>query len=270
MPYIWHNGEFKDEREGVFRADDRVRLGDGIFDTMLAICEGGLPRLCHANLHFERLLRSAQILDIAVPYEMEKFQDVAELLLERNLYRQGRYAINTVITRGPSERGLAAPETPQPQIVMRASTVPETFPPVESIISKTVRRNEGSPLSQIKSCNYGDNILARLEADKAGANEAILLNNAGRVACATVGNVFVMINGTLYTPPLSDGAMAGIVRGLLLQHHGAQEKSLSADDLQNAQGVYIGNSIRGLVPVKTLDERDLTICDTNIPQDFHE
>ena len=143
------------------------------------------------------------------------------------------------------------------------------FPPVNAIIAKSVRRNEGSPLSQIKCGNYGENILAVYEAQEQGANEAILLNNQGRVTCASVASVFAVLGGALYTPPLSDGAQGGVTRRTLIERYGAVEKSLSSEDLFQSEGIYLANSLRGVVPVVSLDGRACPAPSLSIPADFH-
>lgn len=263
MNIIWHNGEFKDESEAVLTATDRALRGHGVFDTILVI-DG---RLCNATRHFDRLTHDANILGITIE---EEFEEISAALIKENNGESIRYALNTTVTGGIGERGLTAPENPNAQIIMKISSVPEEFPPINAIIAKTVRRNEGSPISRIKSINYGDNILALNEAISAGANEAIMLNNAGNVACATIGNIFLSSGGALYTPPLSDGAMNGITRALLIENHSAQEKTLTHEDLQTADGIYISNSIRGLSAIESLGDAPAPQTDLNIPKDFHE
>ena len=266
MNTIWHNGTFKDESAAILTASDRALRGDGVFDTALSIN----GRIAQGTQHFNRLIKHANTLNIKISATEKDLLETAQELLIENEFTKSRYAINTVITRGRSARGLSIAKDFHPQIIMRASPLPEEFPPIKAIIAQNMRRNEGSPLSQIKSINYGDNILAMIEAEKAGANEAIMLNNAGKMACATVGNIFITISGTLYTPPLSDGAMSGITRALLLKHHGAQEKSLTPDDLKTADALYITNSIRGMAAVTSLNGSPLPKAALNIPKDFHE
>ena len=265
MSILWHNGAFKPADKAVFTAGDRLRLGDGVFDTMLAV-DG---RLIRPSEHFARLLAHAKLLKIKAITNFKTLEEAAQELLDRNNFKTGRFAINTVISRGPGARGLAIAETPDTQIVMNASPLPAEFPSVQAIIAKSVRRNEGSPLSRIKSCNYGDNILAMMEATAQGANEAILLNNRGNAACASAGNIFIVQDGRLFTPPLSEGAMDGIIRKILIEDHGASEKIITQDDLQSAQGLYITNSIRGAAAVVMLDGRTLPPPALNIPKDFH-
>lgn len=262
---IWHNHRLKDDNTPVFSINDRIRLGDAVFDTMLCI-EGSLIQ---AHAHFARLLDHAKVLGIECDKPISDFIDAARSVLKHSRLEEGRAAINTVLSRGPGERGLKPPDPADIQIVMRAAAVPVESPPLHAVIAQTVRRNEGSPLSRIKSVNYGDNILALNEAAEKGANEAIMLNNKGRVACASAANIFAVHDGRLYTPPLDDGVMPGIVRQKLIREHNAIEKSMSAGDLKQADGLYLTSSIRGIVAVETLDGEPLPAPPLEIDKDFH-
>lgn len=262
---VWHNQRLKDDNTPVFTFADRIRLGDAVFDTILAI-EGSLVR---PHLHFDRLLSHARVMGIPCDKPVSEFIEVARSVLKQGRLEERRAAINTIISRGPGERGLDPPVPADIQIVMRAVPAASDFPPVHAVIAETVRRNEGSPLSRIKSVNYGDNILAIREARQKNGNEAIMLNNAGNVACASGSNVFVVHRGQLYTPPVADGAMPGLVRLKVIEELGAVEKSLTPEDLKNADGVYLTSSIRGAVPLATLDGQDIPEPSLTIDKDFH-
>lgn len=243
---LWHNGTWKDETEAVFTATDRIRIGDGVFDTMLAV-DGCL---IHPEKHFSRLKENAAVLGIE--FELD-FEEIAHRLIQD---QAGRLAINTIISRGPASRGLAAPKHPEIQIVMRASAVTQAEgSPVHAIIAVSVRRNEGSPLSRIKSCNYGDSILALNEAASAGANEAILLNNAGFVTCASSSNIFAVVNGEIFTPPLHDGVLNGVARQVFMELYPVRELSLRPEDLLAAESLFLTNSIRGARPIERLEDK---------------
>ena len=243
---VFLNGVFIEEDKAGLPVTDRgFTLGDGVFDTMRAI-NGSLA---DADLHFERLLDHAAVLKIPVGMSVEDFKDAAHHLITPS--SRHPLAIRTAISRGPGERGLAPPEAPQPTILMRASPAPAPVKPPRLIIAQNVRRNEHSPLCRIKSSNYGDNILALMEAKERGADDALMLNNAGHVACSTASNIFVQIGGVLYTPPLSDGVMNGITRQKLLPR--AREKSLSTDDLMRAEAIYLTSSIMGIRPAESIN-----------------
>lgn len=266
---IWHNGVFKDDG-AVFSAADRIRLGDGVFDTMLAV--DGQP--VFADEHFERLARHADVLGMKIP---ALSSSLVQDLLQKNTLTHGRSAINTLVTRGPAARGLATPQSPQTQIVMTASPLPDSFPPVHAVIARTVRRNEGSPLSRIKSCNYGDNILALREAEAQGGNDAVMLNNAGNVCGMTAANIYIQHGDRLLTPPLADGAMEGVIRGKLIAGGHAREARISLEMLMQAMHITISNSLRGVQAVARLDGKILAMdnplpdfATLNLPSPFRE
>jgi branched-chain amino acid aminotransferase len=249
---VFFKGRFlADDNVPLSPADRGLTLGDGVFDTLLAV-DG---QLRHAALHFERLLTHAAVLRIRNAETVQSLTTAAERLLAENRFIKDRYALRTTLTRGAGARGLMPPEQNQPTLLMRASPAPENPPPVHAVIARTTRRNEHSPLSRIKSINYGDNLLALLEAKDRGANEAILLNTAGDVACATAGNIFIREKGRLLTPPLSDGALDGITRRLLLEKEG-REQTLTPEHLRNADEIYITNSLQGVRPVGQLEDKN--------------
>lgn len=251
--YLLHNGDFLPDDAPVFTVHNRIRYGDGVFDTLLSD-KGDLK---YVEKHYERLKAHAAVLGISFPLSFETFRNAVIELLEKNGEQNIKIAVNTILTRGLSSRGLKIPDNMEPDLIIRTSPLPDEFPPIRAVIAKTVRRNEGSPLSRIKSLNYGDNILALRESASQDANEAIMLNNQGYVTCATVGNVFAVIDDTLITPPLSDGVMDGILRAHMLEFCGAIERSLTESDLLSAKTAYITNSMRGAVPIQSLNGKTL-------------
>jgi len=167
---IFFNDAFQHTDNCFVSPSDRgLTLGDGVFDTMLVV--DGTP--LYPEEHFKRLVQNAGILKIRFTLD---FLATAKNLLKVNQFTTGRYAIRTTITRGSGMRGLAPPETATTTIIMQASPVPQNDDPVTMIIAETVRRNSFSPLSRIKSLNYGDNLIALMEAKDKGADDAILLN----------------------------------------------------------------------------------------------
>lgn len=262
---IWHNGDFIEDGP-VLSIHDRMRLGEAVFNTMLAI-DG---KIIHPRRHFEKLIANSKILigSWDAP-QIENLQSAGEDLLASNDLNKGRASINTIITGGPGGGGLKEPAARDVQMMMRALPCPEKFPPIEAVIVRSVRRNEGSPLSQMKCAHYGDHILALREAQSRGGNEAILLNNRGDVVCASVANIVIVKEGKLYTPPLSDGAQNGLTRQILMEKYDVVEKSISVKDLQTAHGIYLTNSLRGAMAVQTLDGQTLEPPAVIIDKDFH-
>ncbi len=262
---IWHNGAFRPD-EPVFFANDRLRIGEGVFNTIL--CLDGT--LIHGHLHMKKLLRNSKIFTGEWEHPSSNdLESIARSLLAKNGFTKGRYAINTIITLGAGKGGIQTPDRPDIQIIMRAFPAPEIPSQIHAIIAQTTRRNEHSPLSQIKGPFYGDNILALREAAEKGANEAIMLNTSEKIACATTSNIVAILNGKLTTPPLNDGCQDGITRSLLMQKFEVIEQSMTPDDLYSSDGIYLLNSLRGAVPVLTLDGKTLSKPSITIDKDFH-
>ena len=171
------------------------------------------------------------------------------------------------VTRGVAiQRGLL-PEVAGPATVLLTLAPAVAWPadpaPRRAIIATVTRRNEWSPLSQVKAlANYPDALLALAEAQRRGADEAIMLNTRGDLACASVANLWLARSGTLLTPPLASGATAGVVRAALLAAAPrlglrAQETPLTPDDLWAADEALLTNSVRGVQALVAVDGRPI-------------
>jgi branched-chain amino acid aminotransferase len=128
--------------------------------------------------------------------------------------------------------------------------------PLRLAIAQTVRRNEHSSLSRIKSLNYGDNLLARRETALRGMDDALMLNVRGDIACATIGNIFLRIDGCWRTPPVAAGALPGLARRRLLSMLDAQEKPIACADLTRTDMGFRCNSL-GLSRIREIEGRRL-------------
>jgi branched-chain amino acid aminotransferase len=257
MSFIWLNGAFLAEDAPALRAQDRgPLLADGVFDTCLAV--NGAPE--HGPAHFARLARHAALLEIPLPgFDLIA---AAQELLARTGLATSRAVIRTTLTRGPGPRGLAPPPEARPTLLMQAAPAPDpaTLAPATAIIARATRRNEHSPLSRIKSLNYGDNILAAQEAQKRGAREAILLNTQGNAACAAAANIFIREGAHLFTPPSADGAMDGITRAALLAAGKAREETIPEERLREADAIYLTSSLLGIRQLYRLEDKTYEEC----------
>jgi branched-chain amino acid aminotransferase len=254
--YISHNGALLDaDGPALPLADRGFRYGDGVYDTLRVA--GGAAE--HAAEHYARLVRHAGVLGLAVPLAESAWRAEIEQLVRANEAHSGVWALNTFVTRGPGPRGLAPPPDARPTVILALSKAPDDPPaPLRVIVARTTRRNAHSPLSRIKSLNYGDSVLAMAEARARGADDAILLNTAGRVSDATTANVVVeRADGARVTPPPSEGVVDGTTRARLLAAGEVREAPITADELAAAPRVFLTSSVRGLVPVATLDGRPL-------------
>lgn len=249
---IYVNGEIQDKKAAAIDPGDRgFLLGDGVFETLLAA--GGTAR--HLHDHLTRLREAAGIVGVGVPADIADAGAIIERLLAANGLEKA--AVRLTLTRGPGPRGLAPAEGQPPTVVITAAPLAEDrHKPVAAAIARTTARNECSPLARIKSLNYLDNILALREVRGRGAEEALLLNTQGRLSCASAANVFVVIDGELITPPISEGVLPGLVRGRLIRALGAKERKVTPDDLLTvrASEVFLTNSL-SLRSVLSVDGR---------------
>ena len=239
MSRIWCNGAFIEESEASVSISDRgFTLADGIFETLRAV---GITPLWLPG-HLARLRRSAEFLGLLVAHDNDAISAAVVQLLEDNGFPES--AVRITLTRGPtSKRGLWSSDNPDhPTLLITAAASSKALPQT-MVICRTTRRNERSPLSGIKSLNYGDNILARREALQRGAGDALMLNSRGDIACASVGNVFFQIDGNWLTPRLSDGILPGLAREKIIPLIGAQERSLPGQDIARAEAAFISNSL---------------------------
>jgi len=229
-------------------ADRGFTLGDGLFETIRAV--GG--RACHLDRHLARLHHGARLLQIPVPYGDAAIGDAITALLHQEGLNDA--TVRVTLSRGPAPRGLLPPSDPRPTLLITASPPAPAASPARAIIARSTCRNERSPLCGVKSLNYLDNIIARQEAAARGGDEAILLNTQGRVADTSIANLILELDGKLVTPPLSDGALPGIMRGLLIDRAGVAECSIAPEDLYRANSACLSSSL-ALRPLASVDGR---------------
>lgn len=249
---IWLNGALLDAAEArIDPADRGLLLGDGVFETVCI----GRGRPLHLARHLARLRAGAATLGFAVPAEDVEIEAAA--LAVCGAFEAG--ALRITLSRGPARRGVLPPNSPSPTLLITGAAFVAPASPARAIVATVTRRNEHSPLARIKSLNYLDSVLARQEAEAAGAEEAILLNTAGRIAEASAGNLFVCLSGQWVTPPIEDGALPGIARALILEARLASALPLWPDDLSSVSSAFVSSSL-GLRPLSQLGPQPLTTC----------
>lgn len=252
----WLNGEIvPDDQASVSVSDRGFLLGDGVFDTLLLI--DGQPQ--YLNHHITRLKDNAIKMHIDVPPGVGMLNDIIKQLVIAEDKYKGRSVIRTTLSRGTGQRGLAIPEKSTSTLVVKVSDAPAKTAAVTGLslsISDTIRRNEHSIVSQIKSLSYADNVLAMSQARQKGFDNAVFLNTKGYVACATNGNLYALFDEEegWVTPPISDGVLSGTVREVLLRRGLVREKSVSYEGLKGAKAVCFSNSLAGVVPVCRIDD----------------
>lgn len=248
---IWLNGAIMPGTTARLDPADRgFTLGDGVFET-IRIADG---RPMHLHRHLRRLHAGLAVL--AMPLARTDAELARAIALTAQANGLGEGAVRLTVSRGPAPRGVLPPAAPAPTVLVTTGPLPGATGPAHAVVATSTRRNEMSPLCRIKSLNYLDGILARLEAAGRGADEALLLNTAGRLAEATAANLFVLRGSAVLTPPLTDGALPGILREILVERCSVVEAPLRTEDVLAADAAFLGNSL-GLRPLASLDGRPL-------------
>ncbi|MBU1378482.1 MAG: aminotransferase class IV [Alphaproteobacteria bacterium] len=235
--------------------DDRgFTLGHGLFETVL--WADGV--LAHWEAHVERLDRGCRALRLPLP-ERAVVRAAAESALVA-AETPKRAAVRLNWSAGSGDRGLDPPSDPRPRLTASAAALGPPPGPAR-LITAHVRRNDRSPASRLKTLSYLDNVIARAEARDAGADEALMLNTAGEVACAAAANVFWVRHEEVFTPDLDCGVLDGIMRREVIAACHAlgvpvQEVYANLGRVAGAP-MFITNSLAGVRPVANLDGREL-------------
>ena len=256
---IWFNGALLDEAEVQIDPRDRgLLLGDGLFETLLA----RFGNIAFLDAHIVRLAAGAKILGIPFPDAISHLSVACEMLLEANdLADAPRAAIRITLTRGPGPRGLLPPDNPKPSLMITAAPSPAPAPSLAAVLT-TPRRNALSPTSRLKALPYLDNLIAREEAHARGADEALMLDTSGHLACASVANIFLWEGERLVTPAEECGILPGVTRAAILalaerQNIEVVEDTIAPQRLAQCNGAFLTNSLIGVMPLSRLDKRDL-------------
>ncbi len=257
---IFIDGKFYEEKNAKISVFDHGLLyGDGIFEGIRAY-NGRVFRL---KEHIERLFYSAKAILLNIPASAEEVTKAVVETCRRNNIRDGY--IRLVVTRGAGGLGLNPNKCKTPSIIIIADKI-QVYPAAMyqrgmDIVTVATTRNLHSALNPaIKSLNYLNNILAKIEANNAGVQEAIMLNSEGFVAECTADNIFIVKGNQLLTPPLSCGALYGITRAVVMdlgKEKGLTmgEPSLTRYDLFNADECFLTGTGAELIPVVKIDGR---------------
>ena len=266
MSTVWVDGRLVSSDEPHLRVTDRgFQLGDGIFETLRV--RRGVP--IEWDEHVARLHESAAILAIPLPAAVaDRLRGAIRDLLEATGMVQDA-ALRITVTRGQFERrGLLPPgwETVEPTMVVQAFPFappsPELLRRGVRAIMSTLRRDARSPLAGAKSTSRADHVFAKLEAERAGADDAIFLTGESLVSEATSANIFAISGDRLATPAASAGILSGTTRTWLLEHASrvipglaAEERDMRPEDLETADEAFLSSSVAGVVPLVELDGR---------------
>jgi aminodeoxychorismate lyase len=253
---VFLNGQFVPEPQAVVPVNDRgFMYGDGLFETM-RVCGGRPFRLAQ---HLERLMRGADFLKIKCPFTPKELQDFAGQLIGQNQMPEA--VLRVTLTRGPGERGYTPQIDRQPTVVMTLHPAPPMAAgnPVQwRLITSSYRIPAGDPLSSFKTMSKLVHVMARLEAVEKDADEALLVNTNGEVAETASGNLFWVYQDNICTVPTGRGVLPGITRSVVLEicrtlGLPTNKCVIKPRALRNSEGIFITQSVLGIVPVTALD-----------------
>jgi branched-chain amino acid aminotransferase len=232
------DGRIVDQQSaGIALSDRGFTLADGVFET-IRVRAGNVVDV---QAHLERLAGAMECLGFPRLSNECDLSRHLEDTREANGMAEG--VLRLTITRGRGLRGLAPAPDAVPAVCITAAQLPSRPDSFTAVIATRTRRNEFSPLSRIKSLSYLDNIVALQEAGERGADDAILLNTSGNVACFTVANLMARFGKDMVTPPVGDGVLPGTVRRRLLERLPVIEMSLLPADLERADEIISTNSM---------------------------
>lgn len=266
---IYLNGKLVDKNEAKVSVFDHGLLyGDGVFEGIRSYnC-----LVFRLKDHIDRLYRSAQAILLDIPLSKEKIAAAIIKTLKANKLKDSY--IRIVVTRGEGDLGLDPRKCRQPTLFIITDNI--AFYPAElykkglDIVTVPTRRNINEALSpQIKSLNYLNNIMAKIEAINFKVEEALMLTNEGYVCECTGDNIFMVRNGRLFTPPASMGFLAGITREVVLEIARKRnipifEEVLTRYDLFNANEVFLTGTAAEIIPVVKIDGRTIGLGKSGI------
>ncbi len=257
---IWLNDRLVDESEAKISVFDHGLLyGDGVFEG-IRVYSG---RIFEFDAHLDRLYRSARAIRLELPMSREKIIEATEKTVGTNGFSEGY--IRLVVTRGIGTLGLNPFVCKNPQLFIIADKIQlypeELYEKGLRVISASTLRNHPQALPpQMKSLNYLNNILAKIEAVDANAPEAIMYNQQGYVAEATGDNVFTVLGGIIYTPPVQAGSLEGITRDVVIKLAKIEklkvvERNLTRFDLYAADEMFLTGTAAEVIGVVDVDGR---------------
>jgi branched-chain amino acid aminotransferase len=257
---IWLDGQLVDRADAKISVYDHGLLyGDGVFEG-IRVYSG---KIFECDAHVDRLYNSAKAIRLEVPLSKEQFcAAMYETIRANNLID---CYIRAVVTRGAGDLGIDPRKSPRASVFIIADQV-AVYPKelyekgIAVITSSWTRNHPNSTPPRVKSLNYLNNVLAKIEANDAGVPEAIVLNHLGNVAEATADNVFVVRDGVVKTPPATEGALEGITRGVIIRLCGRMnipfaESVLQRQDLYTSDEMFLTGTGAEVIAVTKVDGR---------------
>jgi branched-chain amino acid aminotransferase len=259
---VYISGKYYDKDDAKISVYDHGLLyGDGVFEGMRSY-SGKVFRL---QQHLDRLWDSARSIWLTIPMSKEEMANAVNETLAKNGIRDGY--IRLIVTRGSGTLGLDPNKCPKPEVIIITDHIqlyPKEFYEngLKIITAATVRNHTAALSPRIKSLNYLNNILAKIEGLRAGCVEALMLNTKGEVAECTGDNIFLAKGGVLFTPPIDAGILEGITRNAIIELAEAagitvKQIPLSRHDVYIADEVFLTGSAAEVIPVVEIDTRTI-------------
>jgi branched-chain amino acid aminotransferase len=261
-PKVYINGKLFDKPDAKVSVYDHGLLyGDGVFEG-IRVYEGKVFRL---KEHVERLYESARHIYLEIPMGREQLTEAVLDTVRANDKKNGY--IRLVVTRGSGYLGLDPRKTSDPQVIIIVDDI-SLYPAelyeagMELVTAATIRNHPNAVNPRVKSLNYLNNIMAKVEGVRAGATEALMLNHKGEVAECTGDNIFVVKRGVLKTPPPDAGILEGITRNAIMElaraaNIPAQETALTRHDVYAADECFLTGTAAEVIPVVKCDGRPI-------------
>jgi branched-chain amino acid aminotransferase len=257
---IYIDGEFFPEASAKVSVFDHGLLyGDGVFEG-IRFYNGRVFRL---EEHLARLWDSARSICLEIPISMPEMTKALLETIRQNDLREGY--IRLIVTRGVGNLGLNPAQCKQPTVIIIAATIAlypaEIYQKGLTVVTCATRRTNPASLNPaVKSLNYLNNVMARIEASLAGADEALMLNDQGNVAECTADNVFIIKHGQVFTPPIAAGALRGITRSVVFEIAAelgirVTETDITRHDVFIADECFLTGTAAEVIPVIKADGR---------------
>ncbi|AQR77586.1 branched-chain-amino-acid transaminase [Paenibacillus larvae] len=258
--WIYMNGKYVTKEQAQVSVYDHGYLyGDGIFEG-IRVYNGNIFR---CKEHLDRLYDSAKSIMLNIPLSYQQMQDALVETIQRNELKDGY--IRLIVSRGPGDLGLDPTRSPKASVVIiveQLSIYPEeAYVNGLNTISVSTRRNIPDAINpKIKSLNYLNNILVKIQSNLSGVGEAIMVNSQGFVAEGSSDNIFIIKRGIVYTPPCYCGALEGITRGAIMdicKREGIElrEEPFTMHDVYVADEVFFTGTAAEVIAVRQVDGR---------------
>ena len=256
---LWLNDGLVSYDEARISPLDRgFTLGDGLFETM-RVRDGEILRL---ERHLSRLQNGAGVIGLSLPWTDDELAEAIGKTLSANGLQEA--FVRLTVSRGvPSVRGLLPDKNAKSTLLIQAEYFAgypaELYQRGMHVTISSVRRNEYSPLSSVKSLNYLENILARQEAAHQGVDDALMLNTAGELICASAANLFFVQGNILFTAPFSAGVLPGTMRAYVIEELApvlglrVVERAILPTEINAMDEAFLTNALMGVMPLTQID-----------------